>query len=155
MATRKEESRSLKDDESNGSDLDPIELIEEFLNYFDLQEGVRPRGPARLLKSVKSVSPEVLEGLAERFAMFLLDGVSLEKAFGGGTGRGRQRLNIAQKALLAGAKVKAYQNSGDKFEVALEKTAKELNTSVANVKKFFTKTAPPWDRKKGRILRKK
>ena len=140
---------------------DPIELITEFLRYFQIQtseDGSEIEDPR--LKLSLPVPADVLEELATRFHHFLNANCSLDTAFGGQTGRSRQRQRKTELAWKVAAYIQKHHEAAAKlprnvrgkstpFEIAVNNVAEELGLPEETVRHLYKQIAPPWRRRIG------
>ncbi len=122
---------------------DRIDAVLRFLEYFDFE-----CGNASLMNPVPN---EVLEQLADCFNQFVSGGATLDKAFGGKTGRAQQRMKSSRKAEEVTALVMrkywaALQQRrrsprspqrGSPMEIAMESAARKLGKSIDYVRKQY------------------
>ncbi len=105
-------------------------LIDDYVSHFTFDSNGKPTGFA-------SLSPRVLEGLAERFRRYLKGRDSLDQAFGlPGKGRTspRERFAIRSQTILMKLQFKALRDAGTAVGVATEKVATTFNVSIETAK---------------------
>jgi hypothetical protein len=121
---------------------DPVELIRDYLRHFRVSPGAFKDRLAIRLET--NLPPEILEELAERFALFAIDGKPIDKAFGGGTKRLLQQARTMDMAWEVTSRVLDRQLSGESFEDAVAYVSGTMNIKEDTVKKHFARTRPSW-----------